>query len=79
MSFASSSISGRLVHLHDLVPLPNHSIHKTQINKMVNHMKNGGLLPPIVVQQGTNIVIDGNARLRANEKIGKQRIRAIYN
>ena len=70
--------NGRLVNINDLITIPGHTIVKRNVNKIVNYMNNGGLLPPICIAQDTNIVIDGNHRIYAAIQIDKQRIRAVF-
>jgi|LakMenEpi03Aug12_release.lakeMendotaPanAssembly.Ray.scaffolds.fasta_scaffold473537_2 hypothetical protein len=70
--------NGRLVKVNDLIAMPGHTIVKQNVNKIVNYMNNGGLLPPLCVEQDTHIVIDGNHRLCAAIKTDKHRIRAVF-
>jgi len=69
---------GRLVNVNDLITIPGHTVVKRDVNKIVNYMNNGGLVPPICVKQDTNMVIDGHHRLYATIQSDKQRIRAVF-
>jgi len=70
--------NGRLVSVSDLITIRGNTIIKQNVNKIVNFMNDGGLIPPIWVDKDTNIVIDGNHRLYATIENNKQRIRAIF-
>jgi len=77
MSFSSTK-NGRLVHLQDLVSIPNQNIRNNDVRQIMHHIQKGGTLPPVVVNRASNVVMDGNARLAAYKKLGMERIRAIY-